>query len=208
MTRSFQPATRPRRPALPRLALAFATAALATSMSAQAQTGGGSLLPGTTNGYVGINVGKPEFDAGCGTGLYRCDDPDVSGYFYAGGMFTDWIGLEVGYLNSGRAERAGGSTRAQGLNVSAVLRAPLGSAFNVFAKGGAIYGQTRVSTGIGSGEAAGTRRGWGASYGVGAGWDLSNRSGVVVEWSRHEFRFPGAGRRDLDNLSVGYVHRF
>jgi len=167
-----------------------------------------SILPFTRRGYVGLNIGRPELNVGCGTGDYTCDDPDVSGYFYTGGLVNDWLGAEVGYFNSGKADRAGGRTRSQGLNLSAVFRAPLGQ-FNVFGKVGAMYGETKVSTGPLSNVTSGTERGWGPVYGAGVGFDFTPSSGVVLEWQRHEFRYPGGGgRQDVDNTSVGYVYRF
>jgi OmpA-OmpF porin, OOP family len=180
----------------------------AASGSAYGRDGAYSLLPYTRRGYAGINLGRPEFKVGCGSGGYGCDDPDVSGYFYTGGLFNDWVGLEVGYLNTGRAERAGGRTRSEGLNVNLVARAPIG-AFNVFAKAGGLYGQTRVSTGLLSDVPSGKRRGWGGSYGAGVGFDFTPSSGVVLEWNRYQFLMPGRdGREDVDITSVGYVYRF
>lgn len=179
-----------------------------SSGSSYARDDGYSLLPYTRRGYFGINLGKPEFNTSCGTGLYACDDPSTGVSLYTGGLFNDWVGMELGYMNTGKADRAGGSTRAQGVNVSLVLRAPLGP-FNVFAKGGAIYGQTQVSSELLSGVSDGKRRGWGASYGAGVGFDFTPSSGVVLEWSRNEFRFPGRdGRDEVDTTSLGYVHRF
>lgn len=176
--------------------------------SGYASGDGYSLLPYTRRGYFGISVGRPDFKNGCGTGLYGCDNPNVGVSVYTGGLFNEWLGMELGYMNTGKADRAGGRTSAQGVSVSLVARAPMG-AFNVFAKGGAIYGQTNVSSGLLSGIAEGQRRGWGGTYGAGVGYDFTPASGVVLEWARHEFRFPGdGGRQDVDTTSVGYVHRF
>lgn len=169
---------------------------------------GYSLIPMTRRGYVGLNLGKPEYDTPCGAGGFTCDDPSADGYLYTGGLFNDWLGLELGYYYGGKAERAGGRTKAQGLNLSLVARVPLG-AFNIFAKGGAIYGQTNVSSVAASNIPGGRERGWGASYGAGVGFDFTPRSGLVLEWARREFRYPGGGgRQDLDSTSLGYVMRF
>ncbi len=166
-----------------------------------------SLIPYTRRGYVGLNLGKTEFDLPCGSGGYGCANPEVSGYLYTGGMFNDWFGTELGYVNAGKADRAGGATRAQGVNLSLVARAPVGP-MNLFAKAGALYGETRVSTGFLSDVQDGKERGWGAAYAVGVGFDFTPTSGVVLEWSRNEFRFPGIGRQNVDATSLGYVHRF
>ena len=194
--------------------------ALAGGLPAQAQSGttgsgmrasgygeGYSILPYTRSGYAGINLGKPEWRPDCVAG-FSCDDPNVSVYLYTGGLVNEVLGLEIGYMNSGNADRNGGSVRAQGLNLSLVARVPLG-AFNVFAKGGALYGQTRVSADVASGVATGTERGWGGVYGLGAGYDFNPQMGVVLEWARHQFYFPGGdGREDLDTVSLGLVRRF
>lgn len=168
---------------------------------------GYSLLPYTRRGYFGINLGKGEYDLPCGTGGYDCDDPDASVYLYTGGMFNDFFGAELGYLYGGSADRAGGRTRSHGLRLSAVLRAQFDH-FNLFLKGGGIYGQTRVSTGALSDQVAGRSRGWGGSYGGGVGFDFTRNSGIVLEWARNEFRVPGLGRQDFDTTSIGYVYRF
>ena len=167
-----------------------------------------SMLPYTQRGYVGINLGQTEFDTACGIGGYACEDSKVSGYFYTGGLFNDWLGVELGYLNSGKADRAGGRTRAEGVGASLVLRAPMGP-FSAVVKGGGMYAQTRVSSGALSDVVAGKRRSWAPTYGGGLGYDLTPNHGVVVEWNRARLRFPGPDeRRNVDTTSVGYVYRF
>lgn len=188
------------------------SATVAQASTAQGRGAAGddsySLLPYTRRGYFGISLGRPEFKNGCGNGAYGCDNPRVGMSIYTGGLFSEWLGMELGYMNTGKADRAGGSTRAQGVSASLVARAPMG-AFNVFAKGGAIFGQTKVSTGVLSDVAAGKRRGWGGSYGVGAGYDFTPTSGLVLDWTRNEFRFAGGGgRQNVDTASLGYVQRF
>lgn len=169
---------------------------------------GYSMLPYTTRGYLGINVGQAKFGTACGTGGYACDDPRVSGYFYTGGLFNDWLGVELGYMNSGRAERAGGRSRAEGLAASLLLRAPMGP-FSAFVKGGALYGETKVSAGPLSDVTPGKRRGWAPVFGGGLGYDFTAHHGVVLEWSRAKLRFPGEDeRRKVDTTSLGYVYRF
>jgi OOP family OmpA-OmpF porin len=167
-----------------------------------------SLLPGTRRGYVGLNIGKPEYKTGCGNALAgTCADPDARLHLYTGGLMGDWVGVELGYINEGSAARGGGNTRAQGVNLSLVLRAPIGQ-FNAFAKGGATYGRTRVTAAPLTGIAEGKASGWGRSYGLGVGFDFTPTSGIVLEWSRNRYHFPGDVRQDVDATSLGYVHRF
>jgi opacity protein-like surface antigen len=107
----------------------------------------------------------------------------------------------------GRADRAGGRTRAHGLNLSLLARVPIGPV-NVFAKGGATYGRTEVSSDLLSGVSAGKGRGTGAAYGAGIGYDFGRNSSVVLEYGRHQFHFAGVGRKPVELTSIGYVHRF
>jgi hypothetical protein len=37
---------------------------------------------------------------------------------------------------------------------------------------------------------------------------LSRKSGVVLEWERHMFRFVGGLKDDVDATTLGYVRRF
>lgn len=189
-----------------------AQAPMAPVLVAQADTGfgtgtGQSLVPGTNSGYVGIGLGMPKYRTNCGGGGFGCDDPGVGLHLFTGGMVNDIFGVELGYLRMGSAERAGGRTSAQGVNLSAVARAPL-APFNLFAKAGVTYGRTDVTANPLSGLLSGRDSGFGGSYGAGVGYDFSPRSGVVLEWQRHSFRFVGAGKEKVDLLSVGYVVRF
>jgi hypothetical protein len=195
--------------------MTLAAALLAVAGAAQAQTAPArtaddrySMLPYTTRGYLGINLGQADFDTACGAGGYGCEKSRMSGYLYTGGLFNDWLGVELGYLNTGRADRAGGRTKAEGVGAALMLRAPLGPA-SVFAKGGGMYAQTTVSAGTGADVPTGKRRSWAPTWGAGIGYELTPNHGVVVEWSRARLRFAGTDdRRDVDNTSVGYVYRF
>jgi hypothetical protein len=166
-----------------------------------------SLLPWTRRGYFGINIGDAKFKTGCGTAAFGCSNPDASLRLSTGGLFNDTLGMEIGYLYTGAASRGGGDTSAQGVDLSLVVRAPVGP-FNAFLKGGAIYAQTRVTADALSGLPTGKRSGWGGKYGAGVGFDLTPTQGVVLEWSRAELQFPGADRQNFDSTSLGYVVRF
>lgn len=170
--------------------------------------GGGdySLLPWTRRGYVGLSIGKPEFQGSCGSG-FGCDDADARVHLYTGGFVNDWLGAEIGYQHEGEMDRAGGQTRAEGINLSLVLHAPLGQ-FHVYGKLGGLWGRTKVSADPLAGVATGKETDWGEAYGVGVGFDFTPNSGVVLEWARNRYRFPGGGREDIDATSLGYVYRF
>jgi hypothetical protein len=169
--------------------------------------GGYSLIPYSTGGYLGLNVGRPDYDLGCGLGGLSCSDGSTSFNLYTGGMFNQYLGAEIGYVNLGKMRRGGGTSKAQGVNLSLVGRLPLG-AFNVFGKLGTTYGRTEVTATPLSGIATGKASGWAGSYGAGVGYDLSPRSSIVLEWARYDMRFVGVGKREVNTTSLGYVHRF
>ena len=177
-----------------------------TTMSAYGSGSDYSLLPWTRRGYVGLNIGKPDFKGDCPTG-FSCDDADARVHLYTGGFVNDWLGAELGYQHEGKADRAGGSMRAEGINLSLVLHAPLGQ-FHVYGKVGGLYGRTKVSADLLSGVSTGKETGWGSSVAIGAGYDFTPSSGVVLELTRNRYRFPGDTRENIDSANLGYVYRF
>lgn len=165
-----------------------------------------SVIPYTSHGYVGINVGKADYDLGC-VGGFSCSDNSNAFHLYTGGMFNRYFGAELGYVNLGDMERGGGKSKAQGINLSLVGRLPLG-VVHLFGKVGTTYGRTEVTASPLSGLATGKASGWEPSVGAGVGFDLSPRSSIVLEWNRHQMRFVGVGKQDVDTTSIGYMHRF
>lgn len=193
--------------ALPAVTLVHAqSSGTGSSQSAWDSGSDYSLLPWTQRGYVGLNIGKPDYKGDCPAG-FSCDDADARAHLYTGGFVNDWLGAELGYQYEGKADRAGGSMRAEGINLSLVLHAPLGQ-FHLYGKVGGLYGRTKVSADALSGVATGKETGWGASYALGAGFDFTPSSGVVLEVTRNRYRFPGDVRENIDSANIGYVHRF
>jgi OmpA-OmpF porin, OOP family len=167
-----------------------------------------SWLPYTNNGYIGLNIGRSRYDTRCGNAPFSCDDDATSASLVVGGMLNRNFGLELGYLHLGDTDRAGGTTRAQGLNASVVGRVPVGSMFSLFGKLGTTYGRTRTDARPGSGIAGGKDSGWGPAYGLGASVDFSNNVSAVLEWQRHRFHFAGDERAYIRTTSLGVRYRF
>lgn len=166
-----------------------------------------SLIPYARNGYVGINLGKSDWQAPCGAAGFACDDSGNAVSIYSGGMFNPYFGAEIGYVNFGRMDRGGGRTKAHGVNLSLVGRIPMGRV-SLYGKVGTLYGRTDSDVAPASGLTAGKDSGWEGSYGVGLGFDIAPRSSIVLEWNRYDLNFVGTGRREISTTSVGYVHRF
>jgi hypothetical protein len=187
------------------------------SLPAQAQMASGttsaydssrsSFLPYTRNGYIGLNVGKPHYSVPCGP-VGDCDNPSASADLYVGGMFNRYASIEFGYLHMGDADRGGGETRAQGLNLSLVGHAPVWSNLSLYGKVGTTYGRTNVERPLGVGLATGHESGWGPSYGFGATWDFNNNWSAVLDWQRNKFEFAGVGKEWVRATSLGVRYRY
>lgn len=166
-----------------------------------------SWIPYTSSGYVGVNLGVPKFHTECYR-LFSCDNPQVSGKIYTGGLFARAIGMELGYINVGHAPRNGGHISAQGINLSLVGNLPLGDTFNLFAKVGGTYGWTRTSASpLLISYPTGRKDGLGLSYGAGFAISTSTKTQILAEWERHDFNFrPGISAVEV--YSIGFKYLF
>jgi len=194
-----------------RHALCFflAAAALLGGAPAGAQTDSGSTAwPALNRAYLGLSLGQSDYRTSCASTLLPCDDKDTSVSLYAGSMLGNFWGVELGYINMGRVDRAGGSTKAQGLNLSLVGSAPLGRSFGVFGKLGTTYGFTDVSAAAGSGVTGGSDNGFGLSYGAGVSYDFTPQLSATLGWDSHDFRFAGTGRDAVRSTSLGLRYRY
>lgn len=187
------------------LALPAAHAQTSDAGTGMAGSERSSFLPYTQNGYLGLSAGASRYDIRPGPVGAPFDDGDTAFKITTGGNFHPHWGVELGYLHAGRADRLYGSTRAQGLNLSLVGRAPLGESFDVFGKLGTTYGWTRTTGSPGLGVATGKDDGFGLAYGAGLRWNFAPQWSAVLEWERHRMRFAdGRGNVDLTTLGVQY----
>lgn len=197
-------------------ALAAAACSVASAQTQQGTTSNNtmsangprdSFLPYTQQGYVGVSAGQSKYDLRSGTGGFPTDDSDQAVKIYTGGYFHPNFGVELGYLNAGRADRIGGTSRAQGLNLSLVARAPLTEQFDVFGKLGTTYSRTRTSGFSGFDVATGSESGFGLSYGAGVRWAFNESWAAVLEWERHKVRFAD-GKSNVDLTTLGVQYRY
>ncbi|MDD2845762.1 MAG: outer membrane beta-barrel protein [Rhodoferax sp.] len=186
-----------------RLLLSAAVCTLA--MGAQAQSGPYGLnAPGSS--YVELGIGQSDFSLGNGSGLFDSDDGDTSYSIRGGSFFNANVGMEIGYTNFGKINRAGGTTKAEGINLSVVGRMPLNPSFNVLGKIGATYGHTSVSSSLGSGVVAGSEKDFGLSYGIGAEYLITPQWSAVLQYESTKMQFAGdrSDRVGLTSLSARY----
>lgn len=183
------------------------TSSSSSSMSSAQRGDRMSVLPYTQNGYVGISAGQSKYDIRSGAGGAPFDDSDSAFKAYTGGFFHPNVGVELGYINTGKARRLGGDTEAHGFNLSLVGRAPLSEQFDVFGKVGTTYGRTRTSGASGLGVQTGKEDGFGLSYGLGARWAFTPQWAAVLEWESHKFKFAD-GNDAVKMTTVGLQYRF
>lgn len=188
-------------------ATVLALAALAAGASAQAQSSNYSLnAPGAS--YVGVNVGKSDFSVGNGNGLFSSEKRDTAYGINAGSYFNNNLGMELGFTDFGKINRAGGTTKAQGFNLSMVGRLPLSPSFNLLGKLGATYGRTNVSSAPASDVASGSESGLGVSYGLGAEYAFNPQMSAVLQYDAHDMKFAGSGRDRVSATTVGLRYKF
>ena len=159
-------------------------------------------------GYLGLSLGASKYHVPCPSITLACDTRDNAARLYGGAMVGNYWGVEVGYLDLGRIAREGGKTRAQGLNLSLVGKAPLARSVGVFGRLGTTYGRTETSTSGSSAVAAGSERGFGLSYGAGLSYEFTPRLSATLEWDTNDFRFPGGGRDPVRSTSLGLQYRY
>lgn len=165
-----------------------------------------SLLPWTAYGYAGLNLGRANWGDSCDgfSGIFDCDDTAFAGKIYTGGLISRMVGLEIGYVNFGRPDTAFGNWKAHGINASIVANLPV-DPVNIFARFGTTYGWT--TTPAGAGLRSGDDDGFGISYGLGIGFDVTPQFQVTAEWDRTRFNFINDDE-DLDMYTLGVRYKF
>jgi len=187
---------------------AFWAPAAAQSSGAGAASASRADWFGSGRGYLGLSLGRSRYGVDCGGVAFVCDRTDQAVKVTAGARAGNFWGVELGYLDLGRIARAGGTTKAQGLNLSLVAKVPVAQQISVFGKVGATYGRTESSTLAGSAVVAGTERGMGLSYGAGVSYDFTPRLSATLEWDSNDFRFASGGRDPVRSTSLGLQYRY
>lgn len=185
-------------------------AAAAWPTLATAQTAEGSVIgawPGRAQGAPGLNLARARYALPCSLGSFLCSDEERRPALLGGTARSDRWSVEMGYVQLSRLER-GGAARAEGLNVSLVGKAPLGSSWGLYGKLGTTLGRTDTAA-MGAGPAQpGSESGFGFSYGAGVSWALSRRTTATLGWDSYDFRFAGGGRDPVRATSLGLQWRY
>lgn len=181
------------------ICMAVISLTLATGASAQ------NSMYDDGDSYFELTTGRTYFGLGGGNGLYHSDHLDQS-YGVAMGRYfqSSNLGMELGYTDFGDVHRLGGSTEAQGINLSLIGRAQLGNAFNVLGQIGGVYSRTHVSSRPGSGASnTGTEHGLDWTYGVGLEYAFTRRVSGVLQYDGYQMDFADKGQKRISNLALG-----
>lgn len=174
---------------------------------AWAQSKGVSFQSGKS--YLGLSLGRSHFDTDCGTTTLLCDRADRSAKLSFGTALGDHFGVEASLVDLGNIPRLGGTTRAEGLNLSLVGRARLLPALGVFGKVGTTYGHTNTSVmGAGSAPLAGPEQGFGLAWGGGVSYDITSRLSATLEVDSHDLRFAGGAHDPVRSTNLGLQYRY
>lgn len=162
------------------------------------------------NRYIGVNVGQSDFSrVNNGTGFFPTDRNTTAYSINAGSYFNNSnFGIELGYTDFGSTNRAGGKTKADGINLSLIGRMPLSSTFNLLGKMGTLYGRTDVSSAAGSGITASSETGFGWTYGLGLEYGFSPKWSGVLQYDENFLKFSNTGSDRITAVSLGIRHRF
>jgi opacity protein-like surface antigen len=190
-----------------RISLSVAAIGLVASTGALAQSDWRMPWGDQFWGYVGASAGESKFRRDCGSVVFNCDQKDTAWKVYAGGSFSQVLGLELGYTDLGRMRAFGGDQEARAGNISLTAGFPLGERFSLFGKGGAVYSRTEVTAAPSALIATGHKSGWGTTWGLGATFAFTRSLQARVDWDRYKLDFAG-GDRDVDLLSAGLQLRF
>lgn len=165
--------------------------------------------------YVGGSVGQSNFDKEIVRELITSGTVDTSdtGFKVFGGyQFNRNVGLEVAYVDLGKASYSGfagpdpvigGKVEVTGVNLSAIGAWPVAPNLDVFGKIGFLSWEDKASDVTGGVPFSDKIEGTDLSFGFGAAWHLTRNVRLRVEWER--FRVDDT---DADLFSVGAVYKF
>ena len=165
---------------------------------------------------AGIGAGRSHFKDACSDliGASSCDDTDTAYKIFGGYQFDDNWGLELGYVDFGKAKADAGTTtgeaKVNGFTLAGTGTLPINEMFSVFGKLGFIRYDLKVSgASPGITFSADDKRST-LMYGFGGQYNVTDQIGIRAEWEL--FKNVGdsstTGQSDIDLLSASIVFKF
>ena len=161
--------------------------------------------------YLGLGAGPSGIhgvcDAALAVGGDQCDDEGTAWKVFLGRDMSKYWGVEFAYTDAGEATAASSASGLKVLEVTptigaafAKVRLPLGKGFDLFAKGGLTYYETKITT---SGLPAVTEDGFSTAVGAGAGFRFGRNFGARLEWEN--FNDVSVNKNDVDLTTLSLV---
>ena len=191
--------------------LIVAVATLTLAAGAQAQNypaGNHAPMYGAGNSYIDLGVGQSDFSLDNGIGIFGSDQGDTSYTLRAGRYFGQSWGVELGYTDFGSVSRAGGRTKADGVNISLIGKLPLNQAFSLLGKIGSTYSRTEVSSNPASGIVAGSESDYGLSYGIGVAYAFTPKWFATLQYESQDVKFAGNRDERVGNTTLSARYQF
>jgi opacity protein-like surface antigen len=191
--------------------LIVAAATLSFAAAAQAQSypaGNNAPMYGAGTSYIDLGVGKSDFSLDNGIGIFGSDQGDTSYTLRAGRYFGEYWGVELGYTDFGSVNRAGGRTKADGVNISLIGKLPLNQAMSLLGKIGSTYTRTDVSSNPASGIVAGSETDYGLSYGIGVAYVFTPKWAATLQYESQDVKFAGNRDERVGNTTLSARYLF
>lgn len=198
------------------VAAALAGTLQLTAFAATAQTPAQPTSPSLLQPYVGIAVGRSNFDIDT-TGARRADTSDVGYKLFGGVQFTPYLGVEAAAFDLGQATGALGVAglgtvtlegQVRGVSLAATATLPLSDAAALFARAGVAQVETRSTAVTSLGRFSTDDDSTQPVVGVGVRWNVTSTIAARLEWERVRARFAQDTKVDTDFVSLGVQARF
>jgi OOP family OmpA-OmpF porin len=194
----------------------FVLAALFSGLSLASAAG----LSQDTGWYAGFNLGQStvkDFDC---TGTTSCDDKDTAWSIFGGYQFNKNFGVELGYVDLGKATQSGvvplfgsfsASFEVTGFEFSGVGTLPISERFSMYGKLGLFMWDLDVKgSSTLTGPVSLSEDGTDFTFGIGARYHFTKNLAVQLQWQRYNDIGDDAttGKYDVDVIGAGIVFRF
>ncbi len=149
------------------------------------------------NWYVGVGAGKADIDE---RGL---DDDDTAFKANGGYRFSDYFGVELGYVDLGDLEdgRSRNALEVDGVSIGAVGTLPINDNFSLHGKVGTYFWDLDATGAVAAQFSDDSDND--IYFGGGVRYEFDNNVSLVGEWERYEI-----DDLDVDLFSVGVAYSF
>jgi OOP family OmpA-OmpF porin len=167
--------------------------------------------------YLGVSGGRSDLGERITSGLITSGTVDyksVGGKVFVGYQFNEYFGLDVAYVDLGKARYIGdffgtpvtnGKVEITGVNYSLVGTLPVSPTWAIFVKAGMFASDTKASDTTGGAPFSQTVSNSSDSVGLGVSYNITKNISARAEWERFKIDINNAAAR---LLSFGYVIKF